>query len=128
AEEAFVAKTRLGMIPREWESIKSLETRELLNQTPEGATKMNPAELRQWHETQKPKLPGASSFDSFRKQALLADAIRESLKTKSDQEYLKSLPVRELVRNFVLAETGKGGAAGEVAEKTAGFDHTIQAP
>ena len=128
AEEAFVAKTRLGMIPREWESIKSLETRELLNQTPEGATKMNPAELRQWHETQKPKLPGASSFDSFRKQALLADAIRESLKTKSDQEYLKSLPVRELVRNFVLEETGKGGTAGEVAEKTAGFDHTIQAP
>jgi len=127
AEEAFVAKTRLGMIPREWESIKSLETRELLNQTPEGAATMNPRQLRQWYETQKPKLPG-TSFDSFRKQALLADAIRESLKTKSDQEYLKSLPVRELVRNFVLAETGKGGAAGEVAEKTAGFDHTIQAP
>ena len=127
AEEAFVAKNQLGMIPREWQDIKSLETRNLLSQTPGGAAKMNPEQLQQWYETQKPKLPG-TSFDSFRKQALLADAIRESLKTKSDQEYLKSLPVRELVRNFVLAETGKVGIAEEVAEKAAGFDHSVQAP
>src|SRR3989338_5730242 len=127
AEEAFVAKNQLGMIPREWQDIKSLETRNLLSQTPEGAAKMNPVELQQWYETQKPKLPG-TSFDSFRKQALLADAIRESLATKEDPEYLKSLPVRELVRNFVLAETGKVGIAEEVAEKTAGFDHSVQAP
>jgi|GEM_PF-5393874 len=127
AEEAFVAKNRLGMIPREWQDIKSLETRNLLSQTPEGAAKMNPEQLRQWYETQKPKLPG-TSFDSFRKQALLADAIRESLKTKDDPEYLKSLPVRELVRNFVLAETGKGGSTLETVEETIDPNRGVQAP
>lgn len=128
AEEAFVAKKQLGMIPREWTDIKSLEGQSLLSQTPEGAAKMNPGELRQWYETAKPKLPAANSFDSFRKQALLADAIRESLKTRSDPEYLKSLSVRELVRIFVLTETGRGNAIEEVIKKAAGFDHGIQAP
>ncbi len=132
AEEAFVAKERLGMSVGEWQEIKFKDTAELLRETPERTgPPLSDKELEDWYVSKKPNLPGRTSFYTFKRYAFLADGLRERLKDHPDREYLEKLPVRELVRNFILAGTPRGSAAEAVrkaAEEITRIDRSPEAP